>query len=138
MAQSHIVNETFVVFPQHVEMPLLSTQESMELVDTAPWSVGVWMQVEEAGPSDRLWVQSTYFCIVGLDTSRMIDRFSACEIAEAHRMRIETAASEKFDAEGAASEDGEREGRPILILRARDVPNALPPIDATAMARAAE
>ncbi len=119
-------------------MPLSSTQEPMELVDTAPWSVGFWMQVEGGGPSERIWVQPTYFCILGLDTSRAIDRDSACQTAETNRTRIEAAASEKFDSKGPVPEDGERERRPILILRARDISNATSPTLKRAIARAAE
>jgi hypothetical protein len=133
--------ETFVVFFQDAKMPLLSTHEPMELIDTSPWSVGVWMQIggiRKATPPERIWVQSTYFCILGLDASRVVDRFSACELAETNRTRIEAAASEKFDAEGAAPEDGEREGRPVVILRARDVSDALPSFEAGPTAHAAE
>jgi hypothetical protein len=61
-------------------------------------------------------VIATRECIVALDPTGAIDHANALDVAQGDRMRIETAASKKYDAEGEDPVSGE------LILGASDLP----------------
>ena len=97
-------------------MPLCSTRTAMTLVETTPWAVALSMQVDGSDPPAFVRVLATLECIVSLDPAGAVDRDNALDVAEGDRMRIEAAASTKYDAEGEDPVSGE------LILGARDLP----------------
>ena len=97
-------------------MPLSSTRTAMTLVETTPWAVALSMQVDGSDPPAFVRVLATRECIVSLDPTGAVDRDNALDAAQGDRMRIETAASTKYDAEGEVPVSGE------LILGAGDLP----------------
>lgn len=96
-------------------MPLVTTGHTMTLVGSEPWSVALFMQVDGSDPAKTVRVTATPECLASLDPKGIVDKVSALDVAMGDRMRIESAASKKFDNEGLNS-NGE------LVLGARDLP----------------
>ena len=82
-------------------------------------AIGFWMTVEEAQPVKSIRVFVTYEALAQIEPSQPRDRQAAVDTFNKHRARIETAASQKFDAKGV--DDGEHEGQPILMVRMDDL-----------------
>jgi hypothetical protein len=81
-----------------------------------PPSIGVWMQ-NESGSAVRVFV--TCEALWQSNPSQIRDRHSAFGIFNAGRERFEKLASDRYDANGP--DEGEHEGQPIIVLRARDI-----------------
>jgi hypothetical protein len=71
-------------------------------------------------PAKLIWVVATRKLLEQLDPSELPDKHVA--VFKKHRAKIEEAASAKFDSEGVNPEDGEHEGRPVLMVRSDDLP----------------
>jgi len=59
--------------------------------------IAMTMQVDGVDPPVFIRVLATEECIIGLDPSGAVDKTNALDVAQGDRMRIESAASEKFD-----------------------------------------
>ena len=81
-------------------MPLISAGSAMTLVEAGPGSVALSMEVLGSDPPVFVRVLVTRECIGALDPQGSLGRRSALVVAQGDRMRIETAASAKFDKEG--------------------------------------
>jgi Protein of unknown function (DUF1488) len=77
------------------------------------------MAVRGALPGELIWVVATRELLEQVDPSELPDKHVA--VFEKHRAKIEGAASAKFDSEGVDPEDGEHEGRPVLMVRSDDL-----------------
>jgi Protein of unknown function (DUF1488) len=77
------------------------------------------MAVPETAPAELIWVVATRETLQQLDPSELPDSHVA--VFEKHRAKIEDAASAKFDSEGLDPEDGEYEGRRVLMVRSDDL-----------------
>src|SRR5262249_54361144 len=96
-------------------MPLIATSRSPIPVKLG---VGCWM-ARETHPAELIWVVATREALQELDPSELPDNHVA--VFKRHRAEIEEAASAKFDSEGANPEEGEHEGRPVLMVRSDDL-----------------
>jgi hypothetical protein len=96
-------------------MPLSANGRTMTLVGATPFSVALFMQVDGSDPPTLVRVTATYESILSLDPQGAVDESNALEVAKGDRMRIESAASRKFDNEGLNS-NGE------IVLGPRDLP----------------
>jgi hypothetical protein len=81
--------------------------------------VGCWMARRGTRPPEFIWVVATREALEQLEPSELPDKHVA--VFEKHRAKIEDAASAKFDSEGLDPEDGEHEGRPVLMVRSDDL-----------------
>ena len=81
--------------------------------------VGCWMAVRGMSRAELIWVVAMREALVQLDPSELPDKHVV--VFENHRAKIEDAASAKFDSEGLDPEDGEHEGRPVLMVRSDDL-----------------
>ena len=97
-------------------MPLIATSGSPIPVKLR---VGCWMAVRETRPPELIWIVATREALQELDPSELPDNHVA--VFKRHRAEIEEAASAKFDSEGANPEEGEHEGRPVLMVRSDDL-----------------
>ena len=105
-------------------MPLMSTGIK-EVLDSNRRAVGFWMTVGGRRPVEAIRVFLTYEALAQLDPSQPKDVFAALAIFSKNRIRIEVAASDKYDSEGL--DDGEREGTPILTVRSEDLAGVMDP-----------
>jgi hypothetical protein len=96
-------------------MSLSATGRMMTVVGTSPYSVALFMQVDGSNPPQLVRVIATYGSIVSLDPKGEVDEAHALEVAQGDRMRIESAASTKYDNEGLNA-SGE------IVLGATDLP----------------
>ena len=97
-------------------MPLIATSRPTTPVKTG---VGCWMAIRETVPPELIWVVATREALHQLDPNELDDRHVT--VFEKHRAAIEDAASAKYDSEGLDPENGEHEGRPVLIVRSDDL-----------------
>jgi len=97
-------------------MPLTTTDQP-GVPDDGRRAISFWMIIEGASPV-RVFV--TYEALWKIDPSHPRDVSGAIGIFNENRKRIEAAASHKWDANGI--DDGQYEGRPILIVRSEDLP----------------
>jgi hypothetical protein len=104
-------------------MSLISTNRPIFLLRSDPWSVGVWMRIENGTANDLIWVTVTHECLPALDPNKIIDQFSALEILEDKRALLEQIAREKYDTKGTHPADGLYEGKPILRIYPEDLPS---------------
>jgi hypothetical protein len=93
-------------------MPLIATSRPPAPVKLG---VGCWMAVRGMSRAELIWVVATREALVQLDPSGLPDKHVL--VFENHRAKIQDAASAKFDSEGLDPDDGEHEGRPILMVR---------------------
>jgi hypothetical protein len=96
-------------------MPLSATDRMMTVVGSSPFSVAVFMKIDGSDPPQLVRVIATYGSIVSLDPQGAVDETNVLEVAKGDRMRIESAASTKFDNEGLNS-SGE------IVLGSNDLP----------------
>lgn len=82
-------------------------------------AVGVWM---DAGEEDFIGVFASCRALEELEPNPLGDPKAAVTTFTNNRQRIEDAASAKFDRDGA-DEDDQHEGKPVLMLRADDIPD---------------
>ena len=96
-------------------MPLIRTQSQPVSHDDRR-AVGAWMK-NVSGLEVRVFV--TLQALWQIDTSQVRDVRSALTLFDANRARLEGAASTRYDARGP--DEGEYEGRPIIVLRSDDI-----------------
>jgi len=78
------------------------------------------MAVKETDPAEFVWVVATRGALNQLDPTALEDQHLA--VFSKNRSDIESIASKKFDSEGPNPDDGEQEGRPVLMVRSSDLP----------------
>ena len=103
-------------------MPLITTGQAMTLVGDDPWCVTMPMEVEGTDPPMVVHVRATKESLEALDPSGTVGERPPVDVARGDRMRIETAASAKFDQEGLDKTGGETIGG-TLTLGAHDFPS---------------
>jgi Protein of unknown function (DUF1488) len=103
-------------FKEESNLPLLSTNRPGIPV---PSGIGVWMADENPSAVGQVWVIVTREALAQLDPNELPDRHLA--VFNKNRLKIEAAASKKFDQSGTDPDDGEQEGRPVLIIRSDDL-----------------
>jgi Protein of unknown function (DUF1488) len=96
-------------------MPLTTTSGN-GVPDGSRLAIRFWMTSEGIS---RVAVFVTYEALWQIDPSHPPDVPSAIGIFNENRARIEEVASNKFDSDGM--DDGQHEGRPILIVRSDDL-----------------
>jgi hypothetical protein len=96
-------------------MPLTATDIRPSL-DEDRKAIGVWMQNERGSPV-RVFVTCEALC--QSQPSKVPDVYSALEIFDAERARLEKLASDRYDAEGP--DDGSHEDQSIIVLHAEDI-----------------
>jgi hypothetical protein len=97
-------------------LPLLSTNRPGVPV---PSGIGVWMADGSPGAVGHVWVIVTLEALAQLDPNELPDRHLA--VFNETRLKIEAAASKKFDRSGTDPGDGTQEGQPVLIIRSDDL-----------------
>ena len=97
-------------------MPLVSTGQTLTLVGTIPRFVSLSMEVQGSDPPAFVTVLASSESIAALDPMGALGQRDALEVARGDRMRIESAASTKFDRLGI---DGVNH---TLTLGAHDFP----------------
>jgi len=103
-------------------MPLITTGRAMSLAGDVPWYVTLPMEVEGTDPPVVVHVRATKESLEALDPSGALGARPPFDVARGDRMRIETAASAKFDQEGLDKTGGETVGE-TLTLGAHDFPS---------------
>ena len=103
-------------------MPLIATSRPPTPVSLG---VGCWMAVRGTRPAEFIWVVATREALEQLDASELPDKHSA--VFKKYRIKIENAASAKFDSEGLDPEDGRYDGRPVLMVRSDDLTHTVNP-----------
>jgi hypothetical protein len=98
-------------------MPLVATSRPATPVKHG---IACWMAVKGARPAEFVWVVATRDALHQFDPTTLEDQQST--VFTKHRPLIEAVASEKFDSDGPNPDNGEYEGRPILIVRSSDLP----------------
>ena len=96
-------------------MPLVATREAMSETSSPPESVVLLMQVDHSDPPHIVRVIATRECLRSLDPTGGPTDQGYPDVAKGNSMRIEAAASRKFDREGLNSE-GE------IVLGSSDFP----------------
>ena len=103
-------------------MPLITTGQAMTLVGVDPWYVAMPMEVEGTDPPTVVHVRATKESLEALDPSGTLGERPPFDVARGDRMRIETAASAKFDQVGLDKTGGQTIGG-TLTLGAHDFPS---------------
>jgi hypothetical protein len=71
---------------------------------------------------DFVWVVATSPCIREFEPNLVDGDDRAVTVAQAHRVEIESAASNKFRRDGTNDADGQYEGKPRLLVYSDDLP----------------
>jgi len=96
-------------------MPLITTGRTISLVAADPWFVAVPMEVEGSNPPIAVQVRATKESIEALDPMGALGQRPPLDVAQGDRMRIETAASVKFDKNGFDREEPAKIGRTLTL-----------------------
>jgi hypothetical protein len=98
-------------------MPLTATI-IRPVPDAERKAVGFWMN---DGPQGPVRVFVSYLALWELEPAKLPDVLTALELFAVNRLRIEEAASAKFDRDGV-DEDDRHEDRPVLTVRLGEIP----------------
>ena len=104
-------------------MPLLRTLGDAEL-DEARSMLGFWMRDPKVaiGPVEAVRVFVSLDALWQMSSSAARDVYSAVEIFDVQRGRIELAASRRYDNPTGRPEEGERHGgKPIVVITSDDL-----------------
>jgi hypothetical protein len=99
-------------------MPLVVEGKSKAIVHSELRAVGFWMVVKGAVPARPVRVFVSHEALADLDPSNIPDFAAAFEHFDRFQLRIEAAASDKFDRDGSDAE--KYEGMPTVRLTNSD------------------